>query len=314
MRDDDFFQDHSLTCLCHLRRCGSLYQLGGGEEGAKVGESQLQPPPMDLQKLLGILPVSPEGWRIKRSQARTLYRENLQAYGMREYEKIPSDEAKERPPAEKVVVVIRDTCGMGPYLAPFRNKGASQVGGDFEKSEWNGYPAMLVKLGKTRSAFRILVGERFVVEVIFSGEDLDVTERWLAACKLGALEQIEKRVFDHDRGAGLDRDARRTQSETIAPLSAVPRVRKGGGWQGQVPQGGRGRDRRERICSSLISRSIGRSLRLDLRDHGRHGRHGREEISRSESHTGWCIPVLRVFGVFRGPFRNHCRAVPRFRF
>ncbi len=159
--------------------------------------TESHPRPMELPKLLNLLPTCPDTWLLKRSQARTLYRGSLEAYAIKEFQEfIPPDKKKTnstRKP-ETVVMVIRDTCGIGPHIEPFRKETAPTFGGDFKLGNWDRYPAMLVRLGKNRTALRVLVAERFVVEVVFSGSDLRTLKWWLGRCKLKTLAEAKPRI------------------------------------------------------------------------------------------------------------------------
>jgi len=169
---------------------------------SSIAESTLKAPliksrarPMELTELLKLLPTCPDTWIINRSQARTLYQDNLEAYAMREFEEFipPSVKgAKDAPKPETVIIVIRDTCGQGPHLEPFREETAPTSGGDFKLGNWNRYPAMLVRMGAKRQALRVLVGNRFVVEVVFSGNNLKSLKWWLERCDLKTLAHAKQ--------------------------------------------------------------------------------------------------------------------------
>jgi len=168
-----------------------------GEDAAKTSANAPQARPMELTKLLSLLPACPDTWVMKRSQARTLYLEGMEAYAMREYKEfvLPKEKrAKDAPKPETVVMVIRDTCGQGPHIEPFREETAPTSGGDFELGKWNRFPAMLVRMGNKRKALRILVADRFVVEVVYSGNNLRALKWWLERCKLKTLSQAKQRI------------------------------------------------------------------------------------------------------------------------
>ena len=164
-----------------------------GEEATSVSPPRSQLQPMQLPKLLRVLPDCPANWVMKRSQARTLYQDHLEAHAIREYEKISpaggTQSGKEVPKPETVVLAIRDTCGIGPHLEPFQKENTPPPGGDFKMREWNDYRGMLVSLGNNRTAFRILVGDRFLVEVVSFGDDVKTHNKWLEATNLKALTQ-----------------------------------------------------------------------------------------------------------------------------
>lgn len=152
---------------------------------------------MELSNLLNLLPTCPDTWIIKRSQARTLYQGNLETYAIREFEEFVLPDAKKSKNAakpERVVMVIRDTCGRGPHVEPFQEETAPTSGGDFKLGNWNRYPAMLVRMGKNRQALRILVADRFLVEVVFSGNDHRALKWWLGRCNLKALAEAKPRI------------------------------------------------------------------------------------------------------------------------
>ena len=163
-----------------------------GDVVEKTQEKPLQP-----KDLLAMLPPCPEEWVLKRSQARTVFRETLGAFAMREYEEVITEleaaRSSEPLKPETVIIAIRDTCGCGPHLAPFRKETAPPRGGDFKLGAWNRYPAMMVEMGKERKSLRILVKRRFVVEVVFSGDNLGALDKWLAHCDLRALTAPRKK-------------------------------------------------------------------------------------------------------------------------
>jgi len=169
-----------------------------GEELAKTKKAKLQPLPMDLIELLNFLPACPDKWVMKRSQARRIYRDNLEAYAVREYEKPVESQVKGTENAAKpetVLIVIRDTCGLGPHIKPFREETAPAQGGDYKLGNWDGYPGMLVRLGNNRKALRVLVADRFVVELVFSGDNPKSLNLWMERCKLKALARAKKEAL-----------------------------------------------------------------------------------------------------------------------
>lgn len=161
-----------------------------GEEATAI---KVQPRPTELAELLKVLPACPDEWAIKRSEARRLYREHLEAYAVREYEKIlPPEEPGQKvaPKPEVVVITIRDTCGSGPHIEPFRKENAPVQGGDFDLGSWKQYPAMMVRLGPDRRALRVLVADRFVIELAFSGNNPRALNLWMKQCDLQALARL----------------------------------------------------------------------------------------------------------------------------
>jgi len=161
-----------------------------GDDTAETPVIKSQPQPMDLAKLLSLMPACPDEWVISRSQARTLYQGNLEAYAMREYKQfvLPGKQRPvDAPKPETVVMVIRDTCGLGPHIKPFQEETAPTSGGDFQLGKWARYPAMLVRMSKDRRALRILVEDRYIVEVVFSGNNLKALKWWLGRSKVKEL-------------------------------------------------------------------------------------------------------------------------------
>lgn len=186
--------------------CAGAFVLLAGQEGGDTSSSESaesQVRPLELGKLLAVLPACPEEWTLKRSRARTLYLENLEAYAMREYEKVvPEEETKkgaEKP--ETVILAVRDTCGAGPHIRLFQEETAPPPGGDFKLGAWGNHPAMLVSLGDARRALRILVNDRFVVEVVFAGDNRDALQSWMAGCNLDPLIEADndRRITIRDR-------------------------------------------------------------------------------------------------------------------
>jgi hypothetical protein len=184
------------TLLFILATSCAAQCLNAAEEESKPSAATLtQPRPMSLTMMLSLLPTCPDTWVMKRSQAQTLYQGNLEAYAMREFEEFAlpiAQRPKNAPKPETVVMVIRDTCGRGPHIAPFLEDTAPTSGGDFKLGNWDRYPAMLVRMSKNRRALRVLVADRYVVEVVFSGSNLRPLKWWLGRCNLKGLAKTKQ--------------------------------------------------------------------------------------------------------------------------
>ena len=192
----NFFRCSIFTSVLAVVFAGPCLQVVA-EDAKETPVIKTHPRPMELSELLSMLPACPDTWVVKRSQARTLYQESLEAYAMREYQEfvLPGlKKSKDERKPETVVMVIRDTCGLGPHIKPFREETAPMSGGDFKLGNWNRYPAMLVKTSNSRRSLRILVADRFVVEVVFTGNNFKALKWWMERCKLKALTEAKERI------------------------------------------------------------------------------------------------------------------------
>lgn len=149
---------------------------------------------MDPAKLLDVLPKCPEEWELLRSEARTLVTTHPESHAIRVYEEFVPPERRAEIKAETVVMTIRDTGRRGPQLEPFRKENLPKPGepgsGDADVrmlGNWGRFPLILVKLEGGRNALRVLVKERFVIELSFRGNNLRPAAGWFNACDLERL-------------------------------------------------------------------------------------------------------------------------------
>lgn len=151
--------------------------------------------PMHPKSLLGILPKSPDGWKLKQSEGRTVYGGWLYSMAARKYER-PADDATPLPAVTQLS--IRDTVRHPASLAIFRARSeAPGSGGNIRRFKVDDYPAVaLLSSGDEKKwSLRILVNERFVIEVRLEGQPEADAEKWLKMCNLAALKRApEKRA------------------------------------------------------------------------------------------------------------------------
>lgn len=161
--------------------------------------------PVDPAKLLAVLPKCPEEWNLLRSEARTLVTTHPESHAIRVYEEFVPPERRPEIKAETVVMTIRDTGRRGPQLEPFRKENLPKPGepgsGDADVrilGNWGKFPLILVKLEGGRNALRVLVRERFVIELSFRGSNLRPAAGWFNTCDLAGLLSAPDALVETD--------------------------------------------------------------------------------------------------------------------
>lgn len=196
-----FIRKHILpTMMSVILSWGSAF--GSENETQEPAEKKEQPSsseqtdfqPVAPARLLEWLPKCPETWVLKKSQGQTVFRSHLESHAVREYQvfRVPGKETVL--PTDVMVVAIRDTCGQGPLLKPFRRESNPGSGGDLSLGRWGDFPAILVRMGPGKQSLRLLVADRFIIEMIYAhgNNNIRAVRPWLSGCDLKAMQTAEQ--------------------------------------------------------------------------------------------------------------------------
>ncbi|MFT5470843.1 MAG: hypothetical protein ACI8UO_005974 [Verrucomicrobiales bacterium] len=122
---------------------------------------------------------------------------------MREFTEIlpPDIEARTKTPL-KVMVEIRDTAENENQLRPFRLTPEQLLASGLRRGQWKGHPMILLKDGDAeREAIRILLRDRWILQLVYPGRDLDAAQRWLDGVDLTKVGGLNFRRYPKDQQA-----------------------------------------------------------------------------------------------------------------
>lgn len=172
---------------------------GGSLHAQKQGECI----PSSPGALLSVLPEALPRWEVTRSEGRSYVGRGFFSQAKREFTEIlPPEVAEKTKTPLKVVVEIRDTAENENQLRPFRMTPEQLLAAGLKRGEWKGNPMILLSDGDAeREAIRILLRDRWILQLVYPNRDLNAARRWLDGVDLAKVRALNFRRYTKDQDA-----------------------------------------------------------------------------------------------------------------
>jgi hypothetical protein len=141
--------------------------------------------PVKPGELLNVLPTTPMGWRLTRSEAETNFGEWYETRASRSFE-APADATSTGGPGGRVEIRVVDTGGFQKALVAFANFKAEKSEG-FEKVRLGSVPVIHLAGANGERSSQALIDQRYLVEIQIAGLPRQTAEMWLRTLKFQAL-------------------------------------------------------------------------------------------------------------------------------
>jgi hypothetical protein len=141
--------------------------------------------PLKPGELLNVLPPTPSGWKLTRSEAETNFGGWYETRASRSFE-APADVASTGGSGGRVEVSVVDTGGFQRSLVAFANFKTEKSEG-FEKALLGSIPIIHFAGANDERASQALVDQRYLVEIQIAGLPQQTAEMWLRTLKFRAV-------------------------------------------------------------------------------------------------------------------------------
>ena len=142
-------------------------------------------------------------WEVTRSDGRSYVARGFFSQAKREFTEIlPPEVAEKTKTPLKVILEVRDTTENENQLRPFRMTPEQLQAAGLKRGQWKGYPMILLSGGDAeREAIRILLRDRWILQLVYPNRDLNAAQRWLDGVDLAKIRALNFRRYTKDQDA-----------------------------------------------------------------------------------------------------------------
>ena len=146
-------------------------------------------PPGDLLKLL---PDCPDRWKMKQSNAKNFVMNWASSQAQREFTYTPllsQDPNVEPAPTQVLRIVITDTGYYSGLMGDFKDFQVSK-NAEIENLMLNGFPARRIMIGKSLERLRLLISNRYILQIDVQNAPINCSQNWLKIVDLAKLATL----------------------------------------------------------------------------------------------------------------------------